>query len=220
MAHTRTLGDGAPVTASAFQKGLDFRVVDGQRLAHGHILVKDSCNVKEQITKRMGHAHPMPEKTISQVVAANLAYWMEQAEMTQTALAAKAGVSQKTISNYLNPDQRVESATGKVPSPKLEELDKIARVLAIPVWQLVREMSEKERKLYEHIERAYSELVSTEPVTESHELRDTGPAQQSGKKVALGRLPGEVLRTGQGEGKTGEVDQPGKVPSKRGSRHS
>jgi transcriptional regulator with XRE-family HTH domain len=97
---------------------------------------------------------------------------MEQAEMTQTALASKAGVSQKTISNYLNPDQRAESATGKMPSPKLEELDKIARALAIPVWQLVREMSEKERKLYEHIERAYSELVSDSDKIPSRPAQD------------------------------------------------
>lgn len=142
------------------------------------MLVKHSCIVKQQITRRMGNAHPMPEKTISHIVATNLSYWMAQAEMTQTALAAKAGVSQKTISNYLNPDQRVESASGKMPSPKLEELDNIARALAIPLWQLVRQMSERERRLYEHIERAYSELIGSDPAESADEVLSRARPQE------------------------------------------
>lgn len=163
MANTAASSYGKPVTTAGLQQGFDLGLVNGWNgFAHAAILVKDSCTVKEQITKWMGQPHRVPEKTISHVVAANLKYWMDQAELTQTTLATKAGVSQKTVSNYLNPAQRVESGSGKAPSPKLEELDKIAKALAVPLWQLVRQMSVKERKLYDTIERAYSELTATE----------------------------------------------------------
>lgn len=178
MTNTGALCDGLPVTPAALKRGLDLGLADrGQRFAHAPILVKDSCERKQQFTKRMGHPHPVAEKSISRVVADNLAYWMGQAEMTQSALAAKAGVSQKTVSNYLNPEQRSEGASGKTPSPKLEELDKIARALAIPVWQLVRRMTERERRLYEHIERAYAELVEQPP-----EVVQISPSSKGGRR--------------------------------------
>jgi transcriptional regulator with XRE-family HTH domain len=108
--------------------------------------------------------------SINRVLARNLAYWMEQATLTQSALAEKAGVSQKTISNYLNPQQRQEGATGKEPSAKLTELEKIAKALSVSVWQLVREMTPSERKMYEAIERAYEELHGEPVTTETDEL--------------------------------------------------
>lgn len=105
----------------------------------------------------------MAVKDISEVVAANLAYWMKTAKLTQAALGERAGVSQKTISNYLNPDQRAEGASGKPGSPKLHELDRIAKALDIEVWQLTREMTEPQRAMYDAIERAYQDLLRTVP---------------------------------------------------------
>jgi transcriptional regulator with XRE-family HTH domain len=96
--------------------------------------------------------------SINRVLARNLAYWMGEAKLSQTALAAKAGVSQKTISNYLNPDQRVEGSKGKEPSAKLTELAKIADALGIGTWQLLRQMSATERKFYAQIESSYAEM--------------------------------------------------------------
>lgn len=98
---------------------------------------------------------PLP---INQVVAQNLAYLMKQAKLTQAQLAEKAGVNQKTISNYLNPAQRTEGALGKSPSPKLVELDRIARALEVQVWELTRQMSPSERAMYAAIEKAYEDL--------------------------------------------------------------
>lgn len=101
----------------------------------------------------------MAEKHINQVVADNLAYWMGEAKITQQTLAERAGVSQKTISNYLNPQQRAEGSKGKPPSPKLTELSLIAHALHIEVWQLTRSMTPRERALYEALEKAYQELL-------------------------------------------------------------
>lgn len=122
----------------------------------------------------------MPEKNISVVVAENLKWWMDQAGVTQTALAEQAGVSQKTISNYLNPEQRIEGAKGKFGSPKLHELDLIAKALGVEVWQLTRQMTEPQRTMYEAIERAYKGLLDGAPPA-SPQPTDT-PKRAAGKK--------------------------------------
>lgn len=128
----------------------------------------------------------MAEKTINQVVAENLKYWMAQAEMTQTALGEKAGVSQKTISNYLNPDQRTEGSKGKEGSAKLGELDRVAKALGISLWQLTREMSQAERKLYENLERAYAELIKAAALTpEAPPIPPAPPAPATRKQPTL-----------------------------------
>lgn len=101
----------------------------------------------------------MPVKSINEVVAENLAYRMAKAQMSQTALAQKAGVSQKTISNYLNPEQRTEGSKGKQGSPKLWELERVAQALGAEVWELTRHMTERERAMYDAIEKAYRELL-------------------------------------------------------------
>lgn len=151
------VGDGLPLASARLQNGLDLKI---ERFFHSPILVKDSSNVKEHFTNRLRQAGFMPEKPlpINEVVAQNLAYWMEQAGLKQAALAEKAGVSQKTISNYLNPEQRTEGSSGKDPSGKLSELDRIARALSIEVWQLTRQMTRHERAMYAAIEKAYEEL--------------------------------------------------------------
>lgn len=99
-------------------------------------------------------------KSINQVVAENLAHWMEaQGFASQQALAAKSGVSQRTISNYLNPTLRDDTSSGKEPSAKVTELAKLAAALHIEVWQLLREMTPQEREFYDQIEEAYKKLV-------------------------------------------------------------
>jgi transcriptional regulator with XRE-family HTH domain len=157
MADLGGVRDVLPLPSAGHQNSPHFNV---ERFVHSAILVKDCSTVKEHFTKRLRQAYCMPEKeSINRVVAKNLAYWMQQAgNIRQTALAEKAGVSQKTISNYLNPDQRAEGGTGREPSAKLAELEKIAKALHVEVWQLLRSMSPSERAMYEAIEKAYADL--------------------------------------------------------------
>lgn len=103
----------------------------------------------------------MAVKDINMVVAENLTYWMNERGLKQPGLAVKAGVSQKTISNYVNPKQRTEGASGKQGSPKLYELDLIAKALEIEVWQLTRDMTPQQRAMYKAIEAAYSEFLAS-----------------------------------------------------------
>lgn len=101
-----------------------------------------------------------PGKSINQVVAENLAHWMEQAGFaSQQALADKSGVSQRTIANYLKPALRDDTSSGKEPSAKVTELAKLADALHIEVWQLLREMTPQEREFYAQIEEAYKRLT-------------------------------------------------------------
>lgn len=151
-------GDRLPLTLSGFQQLADDGV---ERFVHRATLVKDSSRVKEQFTSSLGHALLMREISINQVVAENLAYLMAKAGMNQSTLAAKAGVSQKTISNYLNPEQRTEGSKGKQGSPKLWELERVAQALGVQVWELTRHMTERERAMYDAIEKAYRSLVES-----------------------------------------------------------
>lgn len=163
MAYVCGFGDPGPVASAVLQQGSDLGFTDGVFIGHARSLVKHSCAVKEQITKWMGHSLGVPEKeSISRIVASNLDQLMKQSKMTQPALAAKAGVSQKTISNYLNPEQRVSSASGKTPSPKLEELSKIADALNVPLWRIVRKWNAREMRFYERMERLWLEMTEEE----------------------------------------------------------
>jgi transcriptional regulator with XRE-family HTH domain len=157
MTHFRLVSNCLPLAAARLQNVFDF---DVEGFFHRPILVKNSLESKEHFTNQMRESGAMLEKPlpINEVVAENLAYWMGQAGIKQAALAEKAKVSQKTISNYLNPDQRTEGSTGKDPSGKLSELDRIAKALSIEVWQLTRQMTAHERVMYEAIEKAYEGL--------------------------------------------------------------
>lgn len=102
-----------------------------------------------------------PGRPINDVVAENLSYWMGKAGvLTQQALAKRSGVSQRTISNYLHPNLRADTSSGKEPSAKLSELSKLADALGVEVHQLVREITEQERAFYARIEAAYRDLTT------------------------------------------------------------
>lgn len=153
------LTDAGPIATAGFQEAFDLSVQIGR---HGRILVKDSLARKEHFPTRPFHPRWVAVKDINQVVAEQLAHWMAQRKpvWTQAELAERAGVAQKTISNYLNPEQRAPGAKGKQGSPKLVELDLIAQALGIEVWQLTRHMNQDERAAYEAIERAYKQLLA------------------------------------------------------------
>lgn len=92
-------------------------------------------------------------KPINEVLADSLRFWMKRAGIEgQQALATVSGVSQRTISNYLNPAQRLSSSRGKAPSAKLAEVEQIADALGVAVWELLRSGSEAQREAYRETE--------------------------------------------------------------------
>jgi transcriptional regulator with XRE-family HTH domain len=107
-------------------------------------------------TKKVAKTERTP---IGAVLAANLAYFMKERGFTQTSLGKRAGLAQRTIGNYLNPALRqAESKTGKPPSAKLTEVEKIAVALDIEVWELLRPLSPAEREFYRQIEESFERL--------------------------------------------------------------
>jgi len=78
-------------------------------------------------------------KNVNQLLAANLEFLMREtpALATQAQLAAKSGVDQKTISNYLAPDNRPVGKKGRPASAKLTEVELIARAFKLEAWELL-----------------------------------------------------------------------------------
>lgn len=100
-----------------------------------------------------------PNKPINEVLADNLRYFMALRKLTsQSALAERSGVAQRTISNYLRPALRLEGSSGKAPSAKVSELEMVAKALDVEVWQLLRQLTPAERIIYAKVEEAFAEV--------------------------------------------------------------
>lgn len=89
----------------------------------------------------------MEQKSINEVLAANLKEAMEAKGWKQARLSKESGVAQTTISLYLSPDRRKPSASGKIPSGKLAEVEAMARALGLEYWELLMPMGEEQRQL-------------------------------------------------------------------------
>ena len=100
----------------------------------------------------------MSAKPINEVLAANLAHFMELRGLKQQSLANKCGMAQTTVSLYLHPSRRKISASGKTPSAKLSEVEQLAKSLDIEIWQLLRDLTPEQRTAYEAIEIAFLAL--------------------------------------------------------------
>lgn len=109
---------------------------------------------------------------INEVLATNLKRLMEAKVdlSTQAKLASRSGVNQKTISNYLNPQQRPDGKKGRPASAKLAEVELIAGAFGLEVWELLvpgldpnrrptfQPLSEQERRLYERLAEVAKEI--------------------------------------------------------------
>lgn len=88
----------------------------------------------------------MAEKSINQIVSESLAHLMGVRNMTAKRLGELAGVSPRTVGNFLNPTNRAPGSKGKEPGGKLTELDRIARALQVSVAELVTDLSPEARE--------------------------------------------------------------------------
>jgi transcriptional regulator with XRE-family HTH domain len=101
----------------------------------------------------------MNRTPINVILANNLAHFMEVKGLKQAGLAKLSGVAQRTISNYLRPNDREMSKSGKAPSAKLSEVELIADALGLQPWELLRFMGPSERDFYLQVEDAYRKLL-------------------------------------------------------------
>ncbi len=127
------------------------------------IKAKSCWSCKQPFASRDSDTANVEKKSINVVLAEALAYYMERGNWTQAALSNKSGVGQTTISLYLRPESRKPGAKGKLPSAKLTEVEMIAGVLGVEVWELLRPMSPSHRAAYAKIEQAFKDLEASPP---------------------------------------------------------
>ncbi len=160
MAYAAFPGDLGPLTLETHERLADFGVELGVHRAPN--LAKFCYARKQPIASSRADDSEVntstSDKPVNQVIADNLAYFMEKRGVNQPQLAARSGVSQTAISLYLNPERRMPSKSGKPPSAKVTELAQLAAALDVGVWELMRPMTEREREFYRSIEVAYRTL--------------------------------------------------------------
>lgn len=100
----------------------------------------------------------MSSRPISEVLADNLRHYMSKRGLTQAGLAELSKVGQTTIGLYLSPERRQPSKSGKLPSPNLGDVERLAQSLEVEVWDLLRPMTPVERDAYQQIEAAFKAL--------------------------------------------------------------
>ncbi len=84
------------------------------------------------------------KKSINVVLAEALKHYMGD-HWTPYSLAKKSGVAEGTIRNYLAPEKRQPSASGKEPSAKLTEVEMLAEALGVEFCDLTTDATEAQR---------------------------------------------------------------------------
>lgn len=179
MAHVRFLGYARPIPAALFKCLPDF---DVKLRAHLPSVAKFCAKSKQHFASDQGQPDGMEHKPITQIVAESLAWYMDTKKITAKRLGEKAGVSPRTIGNFLKPANRTESASGKEPSGKLTELAMIAKALGVTVVDLVSDHNESQRMERLRVEaaiKAYEDFPTTESIT----MMKISEVDRSGKRV-------------------------------------
>lgn len=137
----------------------------------------------------------MKDKSINQVFAENLRTLMDRKGLNQPGLAEKSKVSQKTISNCLNPGNREDSASGVERSANLTNVGKLAKGLGAEPWQMLRPLDHKQRDFYAKIEDLFQSMQSGTAATSGTEIiavpETAGPRMVNSKK----KTPEKVRRS-------------------------
>lgn len=84
------------------------------------------------------------KKSVNEVLAEALRFFKGD-RWSNSSLARASGIAESTIRNYLAPEKRGTGKTGKEPSAKLTELDKLAEVLGVSIADLVTDLTDAER---------------------------------------------------------------------------
>lgn len=158
MTNARFLGNGLPIASTLDERSSEIRF---EVFAHGDPIVAKLCyEGKQHFASKNADTQFMKKTPINNVLARNLAHFMNERGLTQAVLSEKSDVAQTTISLYLHPDRRQPGKTGKLPSAKLSEVESLAKALDLGVWELLRDLSPVQRQAYEQIEAAFRKLSS------------------------------------------------------------
>jgi transcriptional regulator with XRE-family HTH domain len=136
VADSRAISDSLPVTFTGQES---FPDADIERFGfHTARLAKSCYDRKHQFANGANHTSSMTKRPINEVLAGNLKRLMPaRGFKSQQALAKASKLSQRTMSNYLNPQNRSSGVKGKEPSAKLTEVAQLATALRVDVWELL-----------------------------------------------------------------------------------
>lgn len=156
----------------------------------------------------IGRLRPMrtPRQVLSENLKALMAHREDRGTLKKITAASRGKLTNGTLG-------RVRAATH---ATTVDTLGDLAEVFALEPWQLL--VPDLKPEALPQI--AGAELLETiRSLVAGQDRRallpDTHQAQPSGKKDSPGRFHGQVIGTGSGKGKTGEVNQPGTAPKER-----
>lgn len=86
----------------------------------------------------------MHTPSVNEVLARNLRHYMEERNLTQEAVAKMSGLAQTTISLYLSPDNRDPTQSGRIASPRLADVEKLAKSMPVQTWLLLCPLPEED----------------------------------------------------------------------------
>lgn len=139
--------DTRPISPPAFQPGPQLGIKIES--VHGGTLAMSCYERKQHIARPSQHDGAMT--SAAQNLAVSLRFWMDQKQLTQQALSAKSGVGQTTISLYLRPEARDQTARGTKGSPTLANIEALAAALGVEVWQLLAPATSQELGLFDAV---------------------------------------------------------------------
>ncbi len=119
----------------------------------GHTIASFCYLSKQHFAKASSDHEGMPKIPIVEVFAACLRHHMTDRGVTQAELAKRSGIGQTTISLYLRPKARGDTASGKTGSPTLANVEALADALGVEVWELLRVVTPAERELLRAVAR-------------------------------------------------------------------
>jgi transcriptional regulator with XRE-family HTH domain len=110
------------------------------------------------------------DEDITKILARNLKRFMEEgpAPLSQNALAKKSKVAQTGIGYMLNPETRAPTQSGKLSSPTIARLEKVAQALGKETWQLLHPdpdqapLSATERARYAEFQKSMQRMRELE----------------------------------------------------------
>ncbi|MHB1326888.1 MAG: hypothetical protein ACYC2K_01680 [Gemmatimonadales bacterium] len=83
---------------------------------------------------------------------------------SQSAIARKTKVAQTSIGNMLYPEKRAPTKKGRLPSPTVENVEKVAKAFGKEAWQLLHPdpstapLNKNERAMYDKLMRSVQDL--------------------------------------------------------------
>lgn len=129
MTDARLVGDATPIAPPIFQQAPHLDVEFQRGLIHARSIANVCAYGKQPIARASPQSDGVP-KSLNQRLAENLRAEQDRAQMSDRALASRAGVAPNTIANYKRPAE-LTGTMGKERSAKLDEIARIASALGI-----------------------------------------------------------------------------------------